>query len=121
MALRALTMLIMASHAAFLPAGLPATPAKELSPQETALDAYIDRHFEDQVGFLERVVNINSETMNHEGVRRVARIFEEELESRGFATRQNRLVLALTFVPVLSPGTCDVHTVERPLPVGDNS
>ena len=87
MALRALTVLILASHAAFLPAALPVTPAKELSPKETALDAHIDRHLEDKVGFLERVVNINSETMDHEGVRRVARIFEKELESLGFATR----------------------------------
>jgi len=64
-----------------------AQPADRLSTEEQALVAYIDRHFEQQVGFLERVVNINSETMNHAGVRRVADIFEGELETLGFSTR----------------------------------
>ncbi len=35
--------------------------------------------------------------------------------------RQSCHVLALGFVRVLSPDTCDVRTVERPPPVGDNS
>ncbi len=36
-------------------------------------------------------------------------------------SRQNWHVLAIEFVRVLSPGTCGVHTVERPPPVGENS
>ncbi len=36
-------------------------------------------------------------------------------------SRQNWHVLDVGFVRVLSPGTCAVHTVERPPPVGGNS
>jgi len=62
-----------------------AQSASSLSHEEQALARYIDRHFETQVDFLERIVNINSETMNHKGVRRVARIFEDELGTLSFS------------------------------------
>ncbi len=35
-------------------------------------------------------------------------------------SRQNWHVLVLRFARVLSPDTCDVHTVERPPPAGDS-
>lgn len=54
---------------------------------ELAITAYIDSHFAEQVAFLERIVNINSGTMNHEGVRRVADLLADELKPLGFSTR----------------------------------
>ena len=42
---------------------------------------------EDAIGLLERVVRINSGTLNTEGVRDVGAIFRAELEPLGFATR----------------------------------
>lgn len=67
--------------------GAPAQGADALDPEEQAVVAWIDRHFDRQIDFLERIVNINSETMNHDGVEAVARIFEQELAGLGFATR----------------------------------
>jgi len=58
-----------------------------LAAEEQALVEYVDRHFEAQVGFLEHIVNINSETMNHAGVREVADVFEGELGELAFDTR----------------------------------
>lgn len=58
-----------------------------LSPEERRIVAYVDAHAEDAVGLLERTVNINSGTMNPEGVRAVGRIFRAELDSIGFRTR----------------------------------
>ncbi len=42
---------------------------------------------EEAVDFLEEVVNVNSGTMNHAGVRRVGQIFSEALEGLGFQCR----------------------------------
>lgn len=70
-----------------LPNLAAAQTSAALAPEEEALVGYIDRHFETQAGFLERIVNINSETMNHAGVRRVADIFDDELGALGFDTR----------------------------------
>jgi glutamate carboxypeptidase len=63
------------------------TPAQELSQTETQLAAYVDEHFDDAVALLERVVNINSGTMNLEGVRQVGDIFRRELDALGLDTR----------------------------------
>jgi glutamate carboxypeptidase len=49
--------------------------------------AYLDETEEEAIALLERVVNINSGTMNHDGVREVGRIFREELDALGFQTR----------------------------------
>lgn len=48
---------------------------------------FLDNHYEEAILLLERVVNINSGTMNQEGVREVGRIFRKELDDLGFATR----------------------------------
>lgn len=48
---------------------------------------YLDEREDEAIGFLERVVNINSGTMNHAGVRQVGQVFREELDALGFDTR----------------------------------
>jgi glutamate carboxypeptidase len=53
---------------------------------EQAVVSYIDAHSADAVSLLERVVNINSGTMNVDGVREVGRIFRAELDALGFKT-----------------------------------
>ncbi len=60
---------------------------QSLSPTERRIVQYVDAHVEEAIVFLERVVNINSGTMNHEGVREVGRIFRAELDALGFDTR----------------------------------
>lgn len=49
-------------------------------------DAVEDR-LEESIDFLERIVNINSGTMNHSGIREVGEIFRRELDALGFETR----------------------------------
>ena len=58
-----------------------------LNPEERRIVAYADAHAEDAIGLLERAVNVNSGTMNPEGVRAVGRIFRAELDGIGFRTR----------------------------------
>jgi glutamate carboxypeptidase len=48
---------------------------------------YLEETEDDAIALLERVVNINSGTMNHGGVRQVGRIFRSELDALGFQTR----------------------------------
>ncbi len=58
-----------------------------LSRIEETMVRFLDAHEEEAISFLERVVNINSGTMNPEGVREAGGIFREELEALGFETR----------------------------------
>ncbi len=67
------------------PAG--STPAGRLTPAERRIAAAVDRGTPAALGLLERTVNINSGTMNFEGVRAVARLFEPEFADLGFTTR----------------------------------
>lgn len=48
---------------------------------------YVEQHASEQVAFLEKVVNINSGTMNQAGVRAVGDAFAAELKDLGFETR----------------------------------
>ncbi|MFQ5690146.1 MAG: M20/M25/M40 family metallo-hydrolase [Gemmatimonadota bacterium] len=61
--------------------------AQELAPPERDMAAWIRNHAEEAIAFLQRAVDINSGTMNHGGVRRVAALFREELDGLGFKTR----------------------------------
>ncbi len=58
-----------------------------LSSEEQAMVRFLDATEDEAIDLLERVVNINSGTMNHEGVREVGAIFREELDALGFETR----------------------------------
>jgi glutamate carboxypeptidase len=61
--------------------------AQLLSPLEGRILEYIDSTTEEAIALLERVVNINSGTMNQEGVREVGKVFRSELDALGFQTR----------------------------------
>lgn len=62
------------------------TPAA-LSPAELAIVAAVKARSNAALGLLERSVNINSGTMNPDGVRAVGAVFRAELDALGFATR----------------------------------
>jgi glutamate carboxypeptidase len=57
-----------------------------LTADERAMVAAIDASNDRAIALLERVVNINSGTMNFAGVREVGAIFRTELDALGFAT-----------------------------------
>ena len=61
--------------------------SQQLAPAERGLASYVDAHSADALALLERVVNINSGTMNPAGVRDVGRIFQAQYDSLGFTTR----------------------------------
>lgn len=66
---------------------LPGLFAQEMDKTEKKMVKYIDEHVDEALDFLEKAVNINSGTMNHEGVREVARLFEPELEALGMEVK----------------------------------
>jgi glutamate carboxypeptidase len=57
-----------------------------VTSQEQALAAFIDGHDAEGVALLEKVVNINSGTGNHAGVREVGNVFRAEFDALGFNT-----------------------------------
>lgn len=61
--------------------------AQELSPVEQEITTHVERHAAQAEALLEQVVNLNSGTMNHAGIRAVGSIFEREFEALGFSTR----------------------------------
>lgn len=61
--------------------------ARNLSATEAAIVRHIDDHQTEALALLRRVVEINSGTQNLAGVRRVGRIFGDELADLGFRTR----------------------------------
>jgi glutamate carboxypeptidase len=61
--------------------------AQQLSAEERRIVAYVDAHTDDAIALLERIVNINSGTMNAAGVRRVGDVLRAQLDSIGFETR----------------------------------
>src|SRR5438067_10956225 len=58
-----------------------------LTPAERALRDAVRADTADQVALLKRAVDMQSATMNFEGVRRVGAIFRAALDSLGFSTR----------------------------------
>ncbi|HEX2722821.1 MAG TPA: M20/M25/M40 family metallo-hydrolase, partial [Gemmatimonadaceae bacterium] len=61
--------------------------AQPLSSAEQTMRSYVQQHRSEELAFLEKVVNINSGTMNHAGVRAVGAAFADELKALGFETR----------------------------------
>ncbi len=57
-----------------------------LSAEERALTAFIDRENPHALALLERIVNINSGTMNLKGVREVGAVLRPEFDATGFRT-----------------------------------
>jgi len=60
--------------------------AQELSRDESDIVAWVDAHVDEAAALIERLVNINSGTMNHKGVRDVGDILRAELDALGFDT-----------------------------------
>ncbi|HEX6940648.1 MAG TPA: M20/M25/M40 family metallo-hydrolase [Longimicrobiales bacterium] len=69
----------------------PRAEAQGLSPEEREIAAHIDAHAEEAVALLERIVNINSGTMNPAGNKAVADVLAVEFEKLGFDVRWSPL------------------------------
>jgi glutamate carboxypeptidase len=63
------------------------TVSAQISQDEAALVRFIDERSEQSIDLLERLVNINSGSLNLEGVRDVGAILDAELAQIGFDTR----------------------------------
>jgi glutamate carboxypeptidase len=63
------------------------SPAEDASQEEERIGDYVQAHADESIRLLERVANINSGTMNPEGVRTVGKVFGAELTALGFETR----------------------------------
>jgi glutamate carboxypeptidase len=61
--------------------------AGSLSLVESAIVRHVDEHNGEGLALLERIVNINSGTMNFAGVREVGAVLGKELDALGFSTR----------------------------------
>lgn len=62
-------------------------PAQEISSSEQKMLDFLRKHEKEQIDFLEQTVNINSGTMNPEGVREAGMLYKKELDALGFETR----------------------------------
>lgn len=79
------TLLLLAAAAGAAPA--PARERSSVSAPERRIIRFVDGHNGEALALLERVVNVNSGTMNFAGVREVGGIFRGELDALGFQTR----------------------------------
>jgi glutamate carboxypeptidase len=68
------------------PGGSSPLGAQQLSAPEAAIVQAVDRTHDQAIALLERIVNINSGTMNFDGVREVGRVLHAEFDALGFAT-----------------------------------
>ena len=57
-----------------------------LSKTEKRIQKYVEKHSEEAIDLIEKVVNINSGTLNIDGNRTVGKIFQTELDQLGFNT-----------------------------------
>ncbi len=80
---------------------LPTAFAKPLSDAEKQVSDYIVQNQESQLQLLEKIVNINSGTMNFRGIHRVGKIFREQLSDLGFKTYWVNMPVALRRVGAL--------------------
>ena len=65
----------------------PVTVHAQDSAPEREIIKFVDRHRENSIALLEKVVNINSGSMNFSGVRAVGDLFRAKLDAMGFNTR----------------------------------
>lgn len=65
----------------------PAPRIDSLKPAERAIATAVDRRSAEAIALLERLVNINSGTMNFAGVKQVGAVLRARLDSLGFTTR----------------------------------
>jgi glutamate carboxypeptidase len=86
-ALATLPVLACTAPAAPVQRAVPAVAAMPDDPVERAIVRSVDDQSAAAVGLLERIVNINSGTMNFDGVRGVGAVLRSELDALGFTTR----------------------------------
>ncbi|MBN3521644.1 M20/M25/M40 family metallo-hydrolase [Algoriphagus lutimaris] len=67
------------------------TFAQKLSKIEEKLIAEVEKNYEETVALLEEVTNINSGSLNLEGVEAVSKVFEREFQKIGFETEWYKL------------------------------
>ena len=72
---------------ALLPCLFAAQAVAELAPVEQRIVAAVKERSDDALRLLERTVNVNSGTLNVDGVREVGKLFGDEFERLGFRTR----------------------------------
>jgi glutamate carboxypeptidase len=65
--------------------------AQTLSKTEKNLIAEVEKNYQETVALLEEVTNINSGSLNAEGVEAVAKVFEREFQKIGFETEWLKL------------------------------
>lgn len=76
-----------AAAAAALLLAVPATARAQVAgPVERGLQTYAEQHSDEQIATLERLVNLQSGTLNLAGVRAVGDVLRRSLDSLGFAT-----------------------------------
>src|SRR5262245_36329625 len=82
------TLRVVISLTAFVIASLTPALATQatLSTEERALAAFVDANNSEALALLERAVNINSGSMNFDGVRQVGALFRKEFDALGFKT-----------------------------------
>lgn len=87
---RGLAPLVLAALAApsiAATAGAQSKTSAQLSSTERTIARAVDAHNDDALALLVRLVDINSGTTNHAGVRKVADILRAQFDSLGFTTR----------------------------------
>lgn len=77
-------LLVLVATAPFIPVF---TADAQLSRTEREIVRLVDEHNPEAIDLLERAVNINSGTMNLEGVQEVGRLFERAFADLGFSSR----------------------------------
>ncbi len=55
---------------------------QKLTKEEQKLIEQIDKNYQETLALLEEVININSGSLNKEGVREVGRVFEREFQKK---------------------------------------
>ena len=63
-----------------------AVSGQALDAKEQAISEWIDAHIDESIALIEKLVNINSGTMNHEGVKAVGSILRKEFDALGLST-----------------------------------
>lgn len=79
--------LLVAAWLCAAPAVIVAQSTPSLTSTERAIGSAVDTHNAEALALLERIVNINSGTMNFAGVRQVGDVLRSEFDSLGFVTR----------------------------------
>jgi len=65
--------------------------AQQLSPEEKKLIAEVEKNYASTLALLEEVVNINSGSLNKEGVKAVGDVFAREFQKIGKASCRERV------------------------------